>query len=88
MGGWVDGWVGGWVGVKAVLRIAYSNQKHTKKQCLKLLIVIIFRPLQLNNCSSKVLGLVKAHTGWDTCPALLALLAALAFNVLLDSARV
>jgi hypothetical protein len=27
MGGWVDGWVGGWVGVKAVLRIAYSNQK-------------------------------------------------------------
>jgi hypothetical protein len=27
VGGWVDGWVGGWVGVKAVLRIAYSNQK-------------------------------------------------------------
>jgi beta-glucanase (GH16 family) len=27
MGGWVDGWMGGWVGVKAVLRIAYSNQK-------------------------------------------------------------
>jgi hypothetical protein len=27
MGGWVDGWVDGWVGVKAVLRIAYSNQK-------------------------------------------------------------
>jgi hypothetical protein len=31
MDGWVDGWVGGWVGgwveVKAVLRIAYSNQK-------------------------------------------------------------
>jgi hypothetical protein len=29
--GWVDGWMGGWVdgwmGVKAVLRIAYSNQK-------------------------------------------------------------
>jgi hypothetical protein len=29
--GWVDGWVGGWMdgwmGVKAVLRIAYSNQK-------------------------------------------------------------
>jgi hypothetical protein len=23
----VDGWVGGWIGVKAVLRIAYSNQK-------------------------------------------------------------
>jgi hypothetical protein len=25
--GWMDGWVGGWMGVKAVLRIAYSNQK-------------------------------------------------------------
>jgi hypothetical protein len=25
--GWVDGWMGGWVEVKAVLRIAYSNQK-------------------------------------------------------------
>jgi hypothetical protein len=29
MGGWVDGWVDGWVGVKAVLRIAYSNQKYS-----------------------------------------------------------
>jgi hypothetical protein len=27
MDGWVDGWMDGWVGVKAVLRIAYSNQK-------------------------------------------------------------
>jgi hypothetical protein len=27
MGGWVDGWMGGWMEVKAVLRIAYSNQK-------------------------------------------------------------
>jgi hypothetical protein len=27
MGGWMDGWMDGWVGVKAVLRIAYSNQK-------------------------------------------------------------
>ena len=27
MDGWVDGWVGGWVEAKAVLRIAYSNQK-------------------------------------------------------------
>ena len=26
VGGWVDGWMDGWVGVKAVLRIAYSNQ--------------------------------------------------------------
>jgi hypothetical protein len=25
--GWMDGWVDRWVGVKAVLRIAYSNQK-------------------------------------------------------------
>jgi hypothetical protein len=32
--GWVDGWVGGWVGVKAVLRIAYSNQKVA--ECIKL----------------------------------------------------
>jgi hypothetical protein len=27
MDGWVGGWVDRWVGVKAVLRIAYSNQK-------------------------------------------------------------
>jgi hypothetical protein len=27
LGGWVDGWIDGWMGVKAVLRIAYSNQK-------------------------------------------------------------
>jgi hypothetical protein len=27
VGGWVGGWMGGWVEVKAVLRIAYSNQK-------------------------------------------------------------
>jgi hypothetical protein len=26
----MGGWVGGWVGVKAVLRIAYSNQQSTK----------------------------------------------------------
>jgi hypothetical protein len=25
--GWVDEWVDGWMEVKAVLRIAYSNQK-------------------------------------------------------------
>jgi hypothetical protein len=25
--GWMGGWMDGWVGVKAVLRIAYSNQK-------------------------------------------------------------
>jgi hypothetical protein len=31
MGGWVGGWMGGWVGVKAVLRIAYSNQKSLKE---------------------------------------------------------
>jgi hypothetical protein len=28
--GWMDGWMDGWVGVKAVLRIAYSNQKNIK----------------------------------------------------------
>jgi hypothetical protein len=27
VGGWMGGWVDGWVEVKAVLRIAYSNQK-------------------------------------------------------------
>jgi hypothetical protein len=27
MDGWMDGWVDGWMEVKAVLRIAYSNQK-------------------------------------------------------------
>jgi hypothetical protein len=28
---WVDGWVDEWMEVKAVLRIAYSNQKLTQK---------------------------------------------------------
>jgi hypothetical protein len=27
----MDGWMDGWVGVKAVLRIAYSNQKWVGK---------------------------------------------------------
>jgi hypothetical protein len=27
VGGWVDGWMDGWMEVKAVLSIAYSNQK-------------------------------------------------------------
>ena len=27
MYGWMDGWVGGWEVVKAVLRIAYNDQK-------------------------------------------------------------
>ena len=27
MGGWMEGWMEGWVDLKAVLRIAYSNQK-------------------------------------------------------------
>ena len=26
-GGWMGGWANGWMGVKAVLKIAYSNQK-------------------------------------------------------------
>jgi hypothetical protein len=30
MGGWMDGWMDGWMEVKAVLRIAYSNQKFPK----------------------------------------------------------
>jgi hypothetical protein len=33
MDGWMDGWVGGWMGVKAVLRIAYSNQKQELTPC-------------------------------------------------------
>jgi hypothetical protein len=28
--GWMGGWMDGWMGVKAVLRIAYSNQKLIK----------------------------------------------------------
>jgi hypothetical protein len=31
--GWMDGWMDGWVGVKAVLRIAYSNQKLAQTNC-------------------------------------------------------
>jgi hypothetical protein len=31
MDGWMDGWMGGWMEVKAVLRIAYSNQKVNAK---------------------------------------------------------
>jgi hypothetical protein len=31
----LDGWMDGWVGVKAVLRIAYSNQKTEKSLNLK-----------------------------------------------------
>jgi hypothetical protein len=27
VGGWVGGWMYGWMEVKAILRIAYSNQK-------------------------------------------------------------
>jgi hypothetical protein len=32
--GWMGGWMDGWVGVKAVLRIAYSNQKFDKVRLL------------------------------------------------------
>ena len=28
----MEGWVGGWMGVKAILRIAYGNQKERKKE--------------------------------------------------------
>ena len=30
VGGWIGGWVDGWVAVKAVLRIAYSNQQQKR----------------------------------------------------------
>jgi hypothetical protein len=33
----VGGWMDGWVGVKAVLRIAYSNQKSIFKEKTKLI---------------------------------------------------
>jgi hypothetical protein len=32
MGGWMGGWVDGWMEGKAVLRIAYSNQKNNSKK--------------------------------------------------------
>jgi hypothetical protein len=32
MDGWVGGWMDGWMEVKAVLRIAYSNQKECNKE--------------------------------------------------------
>ena len=32
MDGWMGGWMDGWMDVKAVIRIAYSNQK-TEKDC-------------------------------------------------------
>ena len=31
MDGWMGRWMGGWMDVKAVLRIAYSNQKSESK---------------------------------------------------------
>ena len=34
LGGWVGGWVGGWRKVKAILRIANSNEKHYTVQAL------------------------------------------------------
>ena len=37
MDGWVGGWVGGWVEVKAVLRIAYSNQQDRYRPVSRLL---------------------------------------------------
>jgi hypothetical protein len=38
MDGWMGGWVDGWVEVKAVSRIAYSNQK-----------CVLFQPNALRN---------------------------------------
>jgi hypothetical protein len=34
LGGWVGGWMDGWMVVKAVLKIAYSNQKLALKKDL------------------------------------------------------
>ena len=31
---WMDGWMDGWMHVKAILRIAYSNQKKSLKEWL------------------------------------------------------
>jgi hypothetical protein len=31
LGGWVGGWMDGWMEVKAILSIAYSNQKNLVK---------------------------------------------------------
>jgi hypothetical protein len=45
----MGGWVGGWVGVKAVLRIAYSNQKLEKHQLLKCTVVETSFAFQANN---------------------------------------
>ena len=44
---WLRGWMGGWMSVKAVLRIAYSNQK-TKSQFLCLFFGIT--KLNQNEC--------------------------------------
>ena len=43
-GGREDGWIGGWLGVKAVLRIAYSNQKH---KTINLPFCVISAPIKL-----------------------------------------
>ena len=32
MDGWMGGWMDGWMDVKAVLRIAYSNQKEHRNE--------------------------------------------------------
>ena len=37
--GWVDGWMGGWMDVKAVLRIAYSNQKSLTLNCVNPVVI-------------------------------------------------
>ena len=43
MGGWVGGWMDGWMGVKAVSRIAYSNQKSNQSQKQSKLIFVILK---------------------------------------------
>jgi hypothetical protein len=48
--GWMGGWMDGWMEVKAVLRIAYSNQKITSYFVQVLIIgVIEFSKIQIVN---------------------------------------
>jgi hypothetical protein len=44
--GWMDGWMDGWIEVKAVLRIAYSNQKWN---CRSLMLIVLINHSLLNN---------------------------------------
>jgi hypothetical protein len=72
MDGWMGGWVGGWVEVKAVLRIAYSNQKY------------LFRSFFFTNTSNsyKFISFIfslKLHLHWLSVKSKLAFWGNLAF---------